>query len=80
MNETMMQETWQPHIDAAVCTGCGDCVVVCPTGALAISNGVAVLLDPDACGYCGLCEPVCPVEAVSLPYQIVVEDSAWPIS
>jgi ferredoxin len=69
----MIQETWYPHIDPTVCTGCGDCVVACPTGALAQSGDVAVLAAPANCGYCAVCEAVCPVDAIALPYQIVME-------
>ena len=40
------------------CVGCGECVQVCPTGALAVAGGVE-LLEPDksvdsVCPYCGV--------------------------
>lgn len=77
----MIAEIWMPQIDEDLCTGCGDCITVCPTNALALVSGtastefaeVAVLAEPDACNYCGECEAVCPVEAIALPYQIVME-------
>lgn len=74
----MIAEIWMPQIDEELCTGCGDCIVVCPTDALALVSAtayseVAVLADPNACNYCGDCESVCPVEAIALPYQIVME-------
>mgnify|MGYP001052298988 CR=1 FL=1 len=70
----MNSESWLPVIDPDICTGCGDCVEVCPTGALALQNEVAVVARPDACNYTGYCELVCPVDAIDLPYQIVWED------
>lgn len=63
---------WIPQIDEQICTGCGDCITACPTYALKLLEGVAVVREPEACNYCGICEMICPVEAVSLPYQIVL--------
>lgn len=69
----MITEIWLPQIDKDVCTGCGDCIVICPTDALALVDGTAVLTNPTACSYHADCETVCPVEAIALPYQIVLE-------
>jgi ferredoxin len=62
-----------PQIDAAHCTGCGECVPACPTGALAPAGERAVLARPQACTYCARCEAVCRTGAIALPYQVVVE-------
>ncbi|GJM42677.1 MAG: hypothetical protein DHS20C20_29590 [Ardenticatenaceae bacterium] len=77
----MVEEIWLPQIDKVLCTGCNDCIVVCPTDALELVSGtaftesvaVAVLTNPAACSYCAECETICPVEAIALPYQIVLE-------
>jgi NAD-dependent dihydropyrimidine dehydrogenase PreA subunit len=61
-----------PEINEATCTGCGDCVAVCPTGALALAGGKALMAHPGLCIYDGECEPVCPVAAIQLPYVIVL--------
>jgi NAD-dependent dihydropyrimidine dehydrogenase PreA subunit len=61
-----------PEIDTDACTGCGDCVAVCPTGALAMTGGKAVMARPELCIYDGECEPVCTVGAIQLPYVIVL--------
>lgn len=64
---------WLPIIDAETCTGCGDCVEICPTEALAMQGDVAIVARPDACNYCAYCEPICPVYAIELPYQLIWE-------
>jgi L-aspartate semialdehyde sulfurtransferase ferredoxin len=69
----MIETIWQPQLDEAVCDGCGDCIIHCPTGALALVDDTAVLVNPEACIYCADCESICPVGAISLPYQIVLE-------
>ena len=73
----MSAGVWLPVIDVARCTGCGDCIAVCPTGALELAGGVAVLVRPEVCDYAGLCERICPVEAIALPYEIVLQSEAW---
>jgi dihydromethanopterin reductase (acceptor) len=60
-----------PHIALDLCTGCGDCVATCPTGALELAGGLAFLARPADCEYCGDCELLCPQGAISLPFEIV---------
>jgi Fe-S-cluster-containing hydrogenase component 2 len=43
-----------------VCTQCGDCAAVCPTGAIKQNAKGAYYVDYDECDLCGACEPVCP--------------------
>jgi heterodisulfide reductase subunit A2 len=52
-------------VDAAACTGCGDCIDSCPFGAIALADGVAVV-DGAGCKGCGACTPVCPENAIDL--------------
>lgn len=82
----MNLERWIPIIDADLCIGCGDCVEVCPTEALALrersaagefpgrEEPLAYVADPEACSYCAYCEPICPTAAVELPYLLIWED------
>lgn len=62
---------WMPQINQATCTGCGDCIARCPTGALGWQGDKAALPHPELCTYCAACEDVCPVTAIELPYLIV---------
>lgn len=60
-----------PIIDTAHCTGCELCIHICPTNALLMKDGVAVVGNPNACTYTGHCERICPEQAISRPFQII---------
>jgi len=45
------------------CSGCGDCLVVCPVAAISIVAGSSHI-NPDACIGCGLCQGVCTFDAI----------------
>ncbi len=60
-----------PQIDLSRCTGCGDCVAGCPTGAVKLVEGWPTIVRPEACDYCAQCEALCPEGAVSCPFEIV---------
>ncbi len=49
---------------ACVNPSCGDCVSVCPVGALAYQSG-KLTLDVGRCLFCGECEKVCPKGAIT---------------
>ena len=55
-----------PVLDESLCTGCGDCVAVCPTACLEMCGGVPWLPRPLDCVSCGACVVVCPTEAIRL--------------
>ena len=58
-------------VDEKLCTGCGNCVEVCPFGAISMHNREGELdlsqIDPLLCTGCGNCVVVCPVKAISQP-------------
>jgi len=49
----------------SVCTGCTHCMNSCPTAAIRIRNGKAVIFD-NKCIDCGHCYRVCPVQAITV--------------
>ncbi len=55
-----------PLLDETRCSGCGDCVAVCPTDCLAMRGTLPYLVRPIDCISCGLCVLVCPSAALSL--------------
>jgi NAD-dependent dihydropyrimidine dehydrogenase PreA subunit len=46
------------------CTGCGECVEVCPHGVFAMNSHVVRVVRPDACMECGACQKNCPFGAI----------------
>ena len=54
-----------------VCTGCANCVGVCPYGAVTMHKREGVLdlagVDPLLCKGCGSCVVVCPSKAIRMP-------------
>ncbi len=53
--------------DTAVCTHCGACTAVCPTGALSIKRPeMSVEFKQKKCSVCGLCVTACPPRAMQV--------------
>ena len=52
------------RIDEDKCNGCGQCIVDCPEGALAIVNGKARLVKESYCDGLGACIGACPEDAI----------------
>lgn len=60
-----MKEKTKYHaikVDAEKCFGCTHCMKICPTEAIRVVNGIAVI-DEKRCVDCGNCMRACPVEA-----------------
>ena len=59
-------ETYFRHslrVNADLCQGCTTCMRTCPTGAIRIRNGKAIVSD-NKCVDCGECMKVCPHKAI----------------
>ncbi len=48
------------------CSGCGNCVDVCPFGVLEIKDGKAIVKDIKNCRKCGACMHACPNHAIKI--------------
>ena len=46
------------------CTGCGNCIPICPFGCLELGEKKVVIKE--GCTICGACQDVCPFEAISI--------------
>ncbi len=67
------------QIDRSKCVACGNCVAVCPMGAICVDPAIKkATINPDECVECSTClrsmPDVCPTAAFSL------SDVAWPRS
>ena len=51
------------EIDDGNCIGCSRCMKVCPTEAIRLTDGKAVIME-DRCIDCGKCHAACPVDAI----------------
>jgi len=54
-----------PTVKQTLCTYCGACVSMCPSGALELAE-TRLMIDEASCSECGLCVAACPVEALVL--------------
>ena len=51
------------YVNDSMCSGCGDCVDVCPSGAMTFRDNRA-FIDQDLCNECGACINACPQGAI----------------
>jgi pyruvate formate lyase activating enzyme len=61
-NPESHREKPEVYFDQSLCTACGRCVTVCPSGASTLSS-TSSLIDRSQCTACGKCVEVCPNEA-----------------
>ncbi len=69
-------ETGTIVINAAACTGCGKCVLVCKDFSLCMKNNKVHLSDTSVfgCIACGQCMAVCPTGAITVHGRTLSED------
>jgi ferredoxin len=60
----MEQQAVTAKVNTDECTGCGECVEICPVEAIKIENAKAII--GDECIECGACLNECPNNALSL--------------
>ena len=53
-------------VDPGLCTRCGDCITICPSGAMAERAAGPPRPKPRLCIGCRCCEEVCPADAVRI--------------
>ena len=53
------------YVDPVECVGCEACVSVCPAGAIAMEDEVAVI-EAEKCNNFEVCINECPVEAITM--------------
>jgi ferredoxin len=58
-----------PQLDETRCTGCGDCVAICPVGCLVMDGPLPWLPRPADCVSCALCCASCPARAIKMGDQ-----------
>src|SRR5512134_2098952 len=63
-------ESQEPYsqlgLDPRRCTGCGECVAACPSGAIAMDDSGKARIDREDCTNCGKCVSACLDDALTL--------------
>ena len=52
------------RVDQEKCTGCGECVDVCPVDVFELKEDKSFPVNPDECLVCKACETSCPENAI----------------
>jgi MinD superfamily P-loop ATPase len=55
-----------PSLDETRCTGCGDCVALCPVDCLEMDGPLPWLPRPGHCVSCMVCALICPAQAITM--------------
>jgi Fe-S-cluster-containing hydrogenase component 2 len=61
--------------EVKVCTQCGDCAAVCPSGAIKQNERGAYYVDFTECNLCEACVPVCPEGVMFVRAELA--NAAW---
>lgn len=71
------REITPPHVNIDKCTGCGQCVKVCPPLVFELREKKSEVIYGERCYACGHCWAVCPEEAV-IQQEVVTATSLKP--
>jgi ferredoxin len=55
-----------PVLNASRCTGCGDCVRICPTDCIEMAGALPWIPRPRDCIACAACIAICPEDALKM--------------
>jgi NAD-dependent dihydropyrimidine dehydrogenase PreA subunit len=56
----------KPQVDESKCTGCGNCVEVCPSEVFELKDEKSKVVRPEECVECETCVSECAEEAITL--------------
>jgi len=62
-----------PEVNASYCGACGECVGICPAGALSLKNG-KIAIAKNACLGCGECAVICKTKAIEIRWSETLEN------
>lgn len=66
---------FSPVVNVELCSRCGECIPVCPTGAISLNDEVEV--DVDICIFCCSCKKSCPEAVISIEALPIKEKAMW---
>jgi len=55
-----------PVVDQEKCSGCGNCVEICPSEVYQMEEGKSNPVHPEECIECWACVTQCPAESIQL--------------
>lgn len=58
--------TFKPVVSLDACTGCYQCYLLCPDGAISKTSNDKIKFDYDFCKGCGVCAHECRFEAIEM--------------
>ena len=58
--------SYKPEVNIETCTGCGECVDICPVDVYEIQGEKSVTVNADECIGCESCIEVCEQEAITV--------------
>lgn len=68
------------EIDEELCNGCGNCIIACSEGVIAIVNGKAKVINEPKCDGLGACIGECPTGAIKIVEKTIESNlTNWPI-